>query len=77
MENESAVIATCRITSMKTMFDPTPKVIVTTEDEPEVEIELFRFYPDEISFTENEFIGLTLSEAKTLKFTKDKEFLQS
>jgi len=52
---------------------------------PEVKVEyddgssevLYDFYPDEISFTEEEFIGLTRKEAKRLKFKKDKEYLQS
>ena len=57
------------------MFDPMPKVIATFDD-GSVE-EVFEYYPDEISFTVQEFKGLTLAEAKHLKFKKDKEFLQS
>jgi len=52
---------------------------------PEVKVEyddgtsevLYDFYPDEISFIEEELIGLTREEAKRLKFKKDKEYLQS
>jgi hypothetical protein len=50
-------------------------VYVTLEDG--VEQFLFDYYPDEISFTEKEFIGLTLDECKHLKFKKDKQFLLS
>ena len=38
---------------------------------------LFEFYPDEISFTESEFIGLTVESAKQLKFEKDIQYIQS
>ena len=41
------------------------------------EQKLFEFYPDEISFSSNEFVGLTIEEARHLKFEKDKKFLQS
>lgn len=39
--------------------------------------ELFSFYPDEISFTAEEFVGLTEANARHLKFTKDKAYLRS
>ena len=57
------------------MFDPMPEVHITLEDGKEQY--LFEYFPDEISFTEKEFIGLTLDEAKGLKFKKDKSYLQS
>lgn len=57
------------------MNDPMPKVFVTTDDN--VEHELFEYYPDEISFIESEFIGLSLNEAKDLKRKKDIEYLQT
>ena len=59
----------------KGLFDEMPKIFVTTEDNKEQF--LFEYYPDEITFTENEFVGLTIDEAKHLKFQKDKLFLQS
>ncbi len=37
----------------------------------------FTYYPDELSFTESELIGLTLVEAQKLKITKDVKYLQS
>nr|WP_298657075.1 hypothetical protein [uncultured Flavobacterium sp.] len=57
------------------MFDKMPEVHVKTDDGREHY--LFQYYPDEISFTEKEFIGLTLDEARRLKFKKDKAYLQS
>jgi len=69
-------IVSAKITAMpKQMFDPMPKVIATFDDGSEKE--LFTYYPDEISFTEQEFIGLSESEARQLKFEKDTAFLRS
>ena len=59
----------------KGYFDPMPKVIATFEGGTTKE--LFEYYPDEISFSEIEFIGLTEDEARHLKFKKDKHYLQS
>jgi hypothetical protein len=69
-------IKSARITAMpKSIFDEMPKVYVTMEDN--TEHFLFEYYPDEICFTANEFIDLTIDEAIHLKFIKDKKFLQS
>jgi len=69
-------IISARITAMpKDFFDPMPQVFVTLENRKEEF--LFEYYPDEISFSENEFVGLTIEQAKHLKFQKDKKFLQS
>ncbi len=69
-------IIKARITELPTLIvDPIPDVYVTLEDN--TEHFLFSYYPDEISFTPNEFIGLTIEEAKHLKFVKDKHFLQN
>ena len=54
---------------------PTPNVTVTFDD-GEVK-KLFEFYPDEISFTESEFIGLSEDEARELRHTKDLAYLRS
>lgn len=59
----------------KSMFDPMPEVRVKYDDGT-VE-KLFDFYPDEISFTAKEFVGLTRKEAIHLKFEKDKAYIQS
>ena len=59
----------------KDMFDPMPQVTVELEDG--TEHTLFSYYPDEISFTPEEFIGLSIEEAKALKRKKDVAFLKS
>lgn len=70
-------IVKCHITAMPQSFlDDMPQVIVTLEGETEPQL-LFEFYPDEIFFSESEFIGLTLDEARQLKSKKDKQYLQS
>ena len=57
------------------MFDPMPEVKVQFNNGNEKS--LFCFYPDEISFNESEFIGLTEENARRLKFEKDKIYIQS
>ena len=57
------------------MFDPMPEVKVTFDNGEEKT--LFELYPDEISFRESEFIGLTEDQANYLKFKKDRNYLQS
>ncbi len=57
------------------MLDPMPQVKAQFDDGSEKT--LFEFYPDELSFTENEFIGLTEKQAHELRMKKDIEFLQS
>jgi hypothetical protein len=57
------------------MFDPMPRVYVTLENGDEHF--LFEYYPDELSFTPAEFVGLTREQAGRLKFTKDVAFLRS
>ena len=70
-------ITEARITKMpQDIFDPMPQVFVKLDGD-ENEQFLFEYYPDEISFSKNEFIGLTISEARHLKFKKDKDYLQS
>jgi len=57
------------------IFDKMPEVKVTLSNGEEKT--LFDFYPDEISFTESEFIGLTVEMAHRLRFEKDVKFIQS
>ena len=65
-----------RITQMpKSLFDPMPRVYVT--DEERVEHFLFDYYPDEISFSPSEFLGLEFDAARRLKFEKDVAFLRN
>ncbi len=69
-------IIKARITEMpKSLFDPMPKVFVALEDGEEQY--LFDYYPDEISFTSGEFVGLTIPEARHLKTKKDRNYLSS
>jgi hypothetical protein len=56
------------------MFDPMPEVITTFEDGSSKS--LFKFYPDEITFHESEFIGLTEEEAHSLFQQKDSNYLR-
>lgn len=68
-------IARARITPLpKQLGDPLPEVWVVLEDGSEKF--LFTYYPDEISFVESDFIGLTEDEARTLKFGRDRSYLQ-
>ena len=60
----------------KGLFDPMPEVFVVLEGATE-EIRLFDFYPDEISFSTHEFVGLTLSQARELHHKKDVAYLRS
>mgnify|MGYP001468952088 CR=1 FL=1 len=66
-------ITEARVTVSKSMFD-IPSVFVTIDGKEE---KLFDFYPDEISFSSFEFIGLTKEEAKKIKYTKDLNYLRS
>ena len=59
---------------LREMFDPMPEVIATFEDGSKT---LFKFYPDEISFRESEFVGLTEEEAHSLFQQKDTAYLRS
>jgi len=69
-------IKSATITEMpKTIIDPMPQVVVMLDNDT-VKI-LFAYYPDEISFTPDEFIGLTVAEAHALKLKKDREWLKS
>ena len=69
-------IIRARITAMpKSFFDPMPQVFVTLEDGKE--LYLFDYYPDEISFSAGEFVGLTIEQAHHLKFKKDRDYLRT
>jgi hypothetical protein len=68
-------IVSVRIQKSTSIFNP-PVVFVFYETQT-VEMELFSYYPDEISFSASELIGLTRSEAISLKGKKDRAFLIS
>ena len=71
------VITEARITAYpKELFDPLPKVMVKFSGAEEEEF-LFDFYPDEIDFKAEEFIGLTRGEAFSLRSKKDLEYLRT
>lgn len=57
------------------MLDQMPSVNVTLSSGEH--LTLFEYYPDEISFVEAEFIGLTVAEAESLLTRKDVKYLQS
>lgn len=57
------------------MVDDMPKVTVTFEDYTTKT--LFSFYPDELSFSASEFVGLTEREAYDLFSKKDIAYIQS
>lgn len=57
------------------MLDQMPTVRALFDDGTEKN--LFSYYPDEISFTEKELVGLTEAEAKALRTDKDIAYLQS
>jgi len=75
MSEEHKIIKAKITERPKSLFDPMPKVIVTYENGEQEE--LFEFYPDEIDFEEEEFIGLTKREALRLRQEKDIDYLQS
>jgi hypothetical protein len=76
MDEKNLKVVKCRITDMpKTIFDPMPIVFVTLETGDE--LNLFSYYPDEISFHPDEFVGLTVAECRGLKGKKDLVYLRS
>jgi hypothetical protein len=56
---------------------PSGQNVVTATLDDGTEVELFRYYTDELSFTEAEFTGLTVQQARDLFTRKDTEYLQS
>ena len=57
------------------MTDPMPEVSVLLEDGSKTV--LFTYYPDELTFLPEEFVGLTVEQGKDLKRTKDIAYLRS
>lgn len=69
------LIVSARITPLpQRLGDPLPEVWVTREDGSEVMA--FDYYPDELTFSGDEFVGLTLEECRLFKFGRDRAFLQ-
>ena len=80
MTSSETVIISCSIGPYprpmpQGMIDPMPMVRVRFDNGEEKT--LFEFYPDEISFTEQEFIGLTEESARRLKVDRDRDYIQS
>jgi hypothetical protein len=48
------------------VFDQAPRVIATLDDGGRIEV--FSFYAHERAFTADDFVGLTVDEARRLKF---------
>ena len=76
----SVTIISCRIGPYprpmpEGLSDAMPSVHVTFDDGTTKT--LFTFYPDELSFSEREFIGLTEEEARELHSKKDVTYLRS
>lgn len=68
-------IVKARITTQpKQLGDSLPEVWVTLSDGTQKV--LFAYYPDEITLTESDFVGLTEDEARLLKFGRDRAYLQ-
>lgn len=79
MEKEKPKIIRCEIGPYPRplphgIYDPLPEVKVQMSNGEE--LILFTFYPDEITITESELIGLTVDQAKRMKFEKDMRSLQ-
>jgi hypothetical protein len=55
------------------ILDKIPELFVTIDGKEKC---MFSFFPDEISFTEEELMGLTEREVMQLHLEKDKQFLQ-
>ncbi len=73
---EQPKILSATISAMpKSLFDPMPRVTAAFDDGTEKF--LFEYYPDEISFSPEEFVGLTYNEARNRKFVKDRAYVQS
>ncbi len=80
MTTSKPIITKCKIGPLprpmpEGMFDKMPSVMVTLSNGES--LTLFQYFPDEISFVESEFIGLTVAEAESLLTKKDVKFLQS
>jgi len=69
-------ITTADVGKMPTSIFDTMPVVTANFDDGSVE-RLFSYYPDEIKFTPEEFVGLTATEAHALRTKKDVAYLQS
>ncbi len=72
---EPKFITGCEI--KKSIVDPTVNVVeIWLDDDPDWQV-LFTYYPNEIKFTDDEFIGLTVEDALNLHWERELEYLRS
>jgi hypothetical protein len=75
MKIKSVTITSMPRSMPEGMFDPMPEVVAIFEDGSTKR--LFSFFPDEVSFTPSEFVGLTEEEAHSLFQRKDTTYLRA
>jgi hypothetical protein len=69
-------IVSAKISPMPiSIMDPLPQVTITLANGTETF--LFEYFPDEISFTPEDFVGKTVDEAWELKRQRDIAYFQS
>jgi hypothetical protein len=70
------IILSVRFTALPVnILEPMPEVWAVFDDGEEKM--LFSYYPDEISFTESDFVGLTEQQARRLRHERDVGYLRS
>lgn len=61
----------------KSIVDPTVNVVeIWVNEEPDWQV-LFTYYPNELTFFDEEFVGLTVEDALNLRLERDLEYLRS
>lgn len=74
--NQDSKIVSADVGRMpQNLMDAMPVVTAGLDDGSKVE--LFSYYPDEIRFSPEEFVGLTVTGAHALRRKKDVAYLQS
>jgi|TARA_Y100000310_G_scaffold333385_1_gene410829 hypothetical protein len=58
-------------------FETTVATDVTAKLDDGTEAYVFEYYNDELHFSEQDLIGLTLEGARNLKYKRDRAYLQS
>ena len=69
------VIVKCEV--KKTLCDPSVNGVFVWHDENGDWKLLFTYYPNELTFDSDEFIGLTDQEARNLHWQRDMEYFRS
>ena len=61
----------------KSIVDSTVNVVeIWVNEEPDWQV-LFTYYPNELTFFDEEFVGLTVEDALNLRLERDLEYLRS